>query len=137
MEQLLNLLWVSLAIVVVCIWLWHRKHATHSRNDARLIWQLLALSIILLLLFFAISITDDLHWTAIATEAEGARKLVDTLASIVSASAFGIFVASFLLAIASHPGVRKIGIIERPRSIGLPAAGVYQDFSGRSPPLAP
>jgi hypothetical protein len=133
MEQLLNLLWLLVALIVICAWLRHRRRVRRSGYQVRLVWQVLALSIVLIFLFYAISITDDLHWDVIAAEAsEGARK-VKCLASIVAATPCIDFLA-LLFAIACLFATHKLDTIRRQLSIGLPAAGFHREFSGLSPP---
>lgn len=60
MELLLNLLWALIATGLVWIWRtrWIRQRRRHDRNSLQ---EWTALSVALVLLFFAVSMTDDLH----------------------------------------------------------------------------
>jgi hypothetical protein len=55
MELVLNLVWVALAICMVCLWLRFAPRSSAGRRT-----QLAALGVLLLILLPAISITDDL-----------------------------------------------------------------------------
>jgi len=135
MEQLLNCVGLLVALAIVGAWLWHRKRIQRSPYQSRFVWQLLALSLIVLFVFFAISISDDLHWTAIAAEAEGSRKIVKSLASRAPASAPGVYITAILLMVLLLLAARRVGSVDRVFSIGLPVTGFSQEFSGRSPPF--
>jgi len=134
MEQLLNCVGLLVALAVVSAWLWHRKRIQRSPYQSRLVWQVLALSLIVLFLFFAISISDDLHWTAIACEAEGSRKIVKSLASGGATSSLGVYITAILLTVLLLFAARRVSSVNRVFSIGLPVTGFSQEFSGRSPP---
>jgi multisubunit Na+/H+ antiporter MnhB subunit len=135
MEQLLNLIGLLVALAIVGGWLWHRRCGRRHRHETRLLWQILAVGLVVLFLFFAISISDDLHWTAIATEAEGSRKIINSLAARVPVTAPGICLATLLIAAVLLFTARKRDFVDRVVSIGSPAAGFCQDFSSRSPPF--
>ncbi len=135
MEQLLNLVGLLVALAVVGGWLRHRTGAQRDRCHTCLLWQILAISLVVLFLFFAISISDDLHWTAVATEAEGSRKIISSLATRVPATAPGICLATLLVAAALLFTARQLDFVDCVLSIGSPAARFCQDFSSRSPPF--
>ncbi len=135
MEQLLNLVGLLVALAIIGGWVRHRGRACHGPRQARLVWQILAVSLIVLFLFFAISISDDLHWTAVATEAEGSRKMLGSLAARMPAAAPGVCLALLLVAVALLFSARKLDFVSHRLSIGSPASGFCQDFSSRSPPF--
>ena len=60
MELFLNLLWVAIAVVAFGFWRtrWLRERPEHRRNPLR---EWTAFACALVLLFFAVSLTDDLH----------------------------------------------------------------------------
>ena len=60
MELFLNCLWVLIALLTVCLW---RTRWTCERRDARRepLREWTAIACALVLLFFAVSLTDDLH----------------------------------------------------------------------------
>jgi len=136
MELLLNLVWLFMALALVAAWLWQRRRIQRHPYQARLVWQIMSMSLLLLLLLFAVSMTDDLHWTAVATEAaEGSPKIFKSVASRAPATAPGVYVAAMLLAVALRIAARKVGVIDHIFSAGSPAAGFSHEFSDRSPPF--
>jgi hypothetical protein len=135
MEQLLNLVWLCMALALVAAWLWQRRRVQRDPYQTSLIWQILAMSLVLLFLLVAVSITDDLHRTELATEAsEASPKTLKSIASRGLAIAPGVYVAAMLLAVALRITARKVSVIDHVFSVGSPAAGFSQEFSGRSPP---
>ncbi|HYL69212.1 MAG TPA: hypothetical protein VEX69_08595 [Candidatus Limnocylindria bacterium] len=60
MELFLNCLWVVIAVVIVGLWRmrWTREHRAERREPLR---EWTAVACALVLLFFAVSLTDDLH----------------------------------------------------------------------------
>ena len=73
MELLLNLLWLLIAVALVCVWrtLWsHQRRGTERRQLQE--WS--AVSLALVLLFFAVSMSDDMHSEIVALEESSANK---------------------------------------------------------------
>jgi hypothetical protein len=60
MESFLNLLWVAIAAAAFCFWRtrWLHERRDHGREPLR---EWTAFGCALVLLFFAVSLTDDLH----------------------------------------------------------------------------
>ncbi|MGH7837966.1 MAG: hypothetical protein ACREQC_09105 [Candidatus Binataceae bacterium] len=60
MESFLNLLWVAIALAALAAW---RIHWVHERDDERrnVLRECTAIVCVLVFLFFAVSLTDDLH----------------------------------------------------------------------------
>jgi threonine/homoserine/homoserine lactone efflux protein len=60
MEALLNILWLIIATAFVCVWRlrWVRQKRASERKRAQ---EWTAMTAALILLFFAVSLTDDLH----------------------------------------------------------------------------
>jgi hypothetical protein len=60
MESFLNSLWVVMAMVILGLWRtrWTHEHR-HGRRDPLREWTAIACALVLL--FFAVSLTDDLH----------------------------------------------------------------------------
>ena len=135
MEQLLNYVGVLVALATLGAWLWHRRVNQRRPYQSRLLWQVMALSLIVLFLFFAISISDDLHWNAIASEGEGSRKIVKTLACKAAAIPPGQYTTAVLLMILLLLVARRISSVDRLLPIGSPSAGFSEEFSGRAPPF--
>jgi hypothetical protein len=73
MELLLNLLWLLIAIALLCVW--RTQWRTERRgNDRRHLQEWSAVSLALVLLFFAVSMSDDLHSEIVALEESSASK---------------------------------------------------------------
>jgi hypothetical protein len=60
MELLLNLFWLTVALLTVGLW-WHDARTAGSQRRGRRLSQLVVLSCGLILLFPVVSVTDDLH----------------------------------------------------------------------------
>jgi hypothetical protein len=73
MELLLNLLWLLIAVALVCVW---RTQWSHQRRgtDRRHLQEWSAVSLALVLLFFAVSMSDDMHSEIVALEESSANK---------------------------------------------------------------
>jgi hypothetical protein len=72
MELFLNLLWFALAVATVLVW---RIYWTRQQRDAHYdsLQQWTALACALLFLFFAVSMTDDLHSETLLFDDVGRR----------------------------------------------------------------
>src|ERR1700728_2396958 len=73
MELLLNLLWLLIAVALVCVW---RTQWSNQRpgTDRRHLQEWSAVSLALVLLFFAVSMSDDMHSEIVALEECSANK---------------------------------------------------------------
>jgi hypothetical protein len=60
MELILNLFWLTVALLTVGLW-WRDTRAAGSQRSARRLSHLVVLSCGLILLFPVVSVTDDLH----------------------------------------------------------------------------
>jgi hypothetical protein len=67
MESFLNCLWVLIAALILGLWRlrWTREHRDTSREPLR---EWTAIGCALVLLFFAVSLTDDLHSEAMLSD---------------------------------------------------------------------
>jgi hypothetical protein len=81
MELLLNLLWLVIAVALVCVW---RVQWSNQRrgSDRRNLQEWSAVSLALVLLFFAVSMSDDMHSEIVALEESSANKRDQIHASI-------------------------------------------------------
>ena len=67
MELFLNILWVLMAAGV--LWTWRARWIhQRKRSVGHSIQEWTAVSVALVLLFFAVSMTDDLHWEMVLSE---------------------------------------------------------------------
>jgi hypothetical protein len=67
MELLLNILWTLVAVGLMVIWRTRWVHQRH-RSSRRSLQEWSAIGLALVLLFFAVSMTDDLHSEIVALE---------------------------------------------------------------------
>ncbi len=81
MELLLNLLWLLIAVAVVCVW---RTQSSNQRRgrDRHYLQEWSAVSLALVLLFFAVSMSDDIHSQIVALEESSANKRDQIHASV-------------------------------------------------------
>jgi len=77
MELLLNLIWLIVALVSIGAW-WIRwlPRNRGGRHRGELLRGALGLTCVLVLLFFAISLTDDLHAVPAVAESNSSRRAV-------------------------------------------------------------
>jgi hypothetical protein len=83
MELVLNLIWLLLALAAIGLWRlrWTHQHQPRTRRQAP--WrEWTAVACALVLLFFVVSITDDLHADVLALEdSTNARRQVNCLST--------------------------------------------------------
>jgi len=73
-ELALNILWLSIAVTATATWRlsWARERVSSSRDKVR---EFTAFACVLVLLFFAVSLTDDLHQNVLLfDESSGVRR---------------------------------------------------------------
>jgi hypothetical protein len=125
MELLLNLLWALIAGLA----LWSFQGSS-SRGQKQLLFALVALFCAILLLFPAISISDDLHFQAFVSEDSSTSKW---LLSAVPTSPIEYW-ATLLLAILLALFHRSFWFIRKARSILRLSALFDRPVLGRAPP---
>src|SRR2546426_1953964 len=96
MELLLNVFWFLLALLGIGLWWARRSRASQNRVEPRqLLREAVSLGCVLVLLFFAISLTDDLH--AVPAIAEESRSSRDRKSTRLNSSHLVISYAVFCL----------------------------------------
>ena len=98
-----------------------------------LLSQSLALALVVLFLFFAISISDDLHRAAIATESEGLQKAFKGISTKVGPSNSLVRGVTPVESVAALLPATGLSLVIR-FIAGAPSDGFTHNFSGRSPP---
>jgi hypothetical protein len=73
MELILNLVWLFIATFLICVWRIQWIHQGPGRAHGR-VRQWSAVSLALVLLFFAVSMSDDIHSEIVALEELSANK---------------------------------------------------------------
>jgi hypothetical protein len=67
MELFLNILWVLIALTALAVWRYHWKR--QERGSVRKPWQQwTAFACVLIFVFFAVSLSDDLHAAAVLAD---------------------------------------------------------------------
>jgi hypothetical protein len=139
METFLNILWLFIAAGVVAKWRTHwvhqRRQQRHARRNPAREWT--AVGCALILLFFAVSLTDDLHFDAILFDecATGRRSTVGTCvhhAPQGRTAGHGSATANFTPMKSPAP-LRTVGTI-LPVVFTEHASGKLAALSGRAPP---
>lgn len=70
MELIFNLIWLALSSVLVGLWLWHRDRWADDPLRSSLTVQIVALLLLVVILLPVVSLTDDLHATALLYESD-------------------------------------------------------------------
>lgn len=140
MELVLNVLWALLALSILGVWRlrWVRQRQQSQRNSFA---EWTALGCVLVLLFFAVSVTDDLHpEIVLLMDSAGSRRhaIVRSpgynsvhVRRVISASNSAI-----LQGFAPLESLRLIGRIG-PSVNASPSLLEYGQFDGRAPPTFP
>ncbi len=134
MELLLNIFWLLTAAAgVLGTWIRQWRRGTKGRH-----LPLCALGCVLVLLFPAISASDDLHATALAVEASGfSRKIVKSIMpNGASAHTWAHVLPSvLLLALLSAAASKRVDTVAEQR-IPLSVTEFNHLVDGRAPPSA-
>jgi hypothetical protein len=135
MESILNILWVVIALGALSVWrvYWSRDRRDERRN---LFHEWTAIACALVLLFFAVSLTDDLHFNAaLFDECSGSRRH----AAVWSNPAADMHGAKMHAASAVAPELVRLdrlhgtALAEAPEQLSS-AASYRISFLGRPPP---
>jgi hypothetical protein len=115
METLLNLIWLLLALTSGALWAAHWRHALFARNRRKqVLYSAVGLMCVLLLMFYAISLTDDLlEITALVEDA-----------ALISAGSSKLSIQQHRL---DHPQT-EIGVLASPPAT-IPAPTVVENVS--------
>jgi hypothetical protein len=135
MELLLNTFWLLIAVGALGVWI-HQSWRGARRMDLRL--QLCALGCVLVLLFSAISATDDLHATALAVEtSDFSRKMLKSITPTgASAHTWQHAIPAMLsLALLFSAAARRVDIATQ-QLVLLTVTGFIHQVDGRAPPSA-
>lgn len=138
MELTLNLVWLALAIAGVLLLAWELSRAPlHPARQPSRRQKILAMTCALIILFFVVSMTDDLHDQEIFVEDNKALRIVSAsgfCASCVPARLIpAVFLADSTFA-SFAPALRSVRRpIDRPKVI-CDAQIPYDRLFGRAPP---
>jgi len=140
MELALNLVWLCVAIVGIGLLCRSLSHAAAGPDQPASHWRkIVAMSCALIILFFVISMTDDLHDQEIVVEENKFSRIVPapgiSAASIPSHMISAVFLVNSVLAsfVPALPSVRRP--VDRPKVISV-AAILCNRLHGRAPPAS-
>jgi hypothetical protein len=139
MELFLNILWMLIAVGLLGAWRTRWVHQRH-RAPRHSLQEWSALSIALVLLFFAVSMTDDMHSEIVALEecSTSKRELICSPgAHALPQSGTELHTPSWAIApsvpfFGSSSSIRKFDLVAQVRSSIL----LSNHSSSRAPPLA-
>jgi len=140
MELALNLVWVCVAIVGIGLLCRSLSHTTACPDRPASHWRkIVAMSCALIILFFVISMTDDLHDQEIAVEENKSSRIVLTTgisaASAPSHAITAVFLMDSALANFAHALPSLPRPIDRPKVISA-AAILCNHLHERAPPAS-
>ena len=135
MESFLNLLWLLLALLSFALWRmkWSQGGRRGSFRGA------VGLSCVLVLLFFAISLTDDLHEVpALAEDTSSPCRPLRVWKASPSGAENGKHPTSFTGMVLSKLFRRADAVVGRviPTDAAFPRTSSKRSFKGRAPPSA-
>ena len=139
MELILNLVWVGVAIAgIVLLWM-TLSRARSSDPSASTRQKIVAMGCALVILFFVISMTDDLHDQAVMFEEKRpSRILLETTSPRLSPAQGILFV--FLLFFSGPRFASHLSTARRPidsPQVCFAAEIASELIEGRAPPLSP
>lgn len=139
MELFLNILWVVIALALLSTWrtLWVHQRRPGSRHSVR---EWTAISVALVLLFFAVSLTDDLHSDLVIMEecAASRRNLDSSISSHHSPSQKSLSHATDPAVVGRVFHGASLGVIQNVEPVAEFRASFFQADrpSGRAPPVS-
>ena len=140
MELALNLIWLCLAIVGIAILVCNLNRAPERGDREPSNGQkIVAMMCALIILFFVVSMTDDLHDQEVAVEESRLLRVTGAYAATwfstghsASSSAPALFLAAILLlSISALPSIRRQ---LEPLKLACAAAPFSKELCGRAPP---
>ena len=135
MELLLNIFWLLIAAGTLGIRIRQRWRGARRRD---LPLQLCALGCLLVLLFPVISATDDLHATALVSEASGfSRKILKRITPTGAWAHAWLQVLPALLLLALFSAATRKLIDSATEQRALSVTRFFPSVSGRAPPSVP
>jgi len=140
MELALNLIWVCVAVAGIGLLASNLSCASgHLAGRPSNRQKIIAMGCALIILFFVISMTDDLHDQEIFVEESKSQRVMSGIGSPSPAAAHSTITAAFLLFLCFHcssftidlPSLRRL--IE-PLEVSFTAAISFGPLCGRAPP---
>jgi hypothetical protein len=139
MELVLNILWLLLAASAVALWRTSWAHQPRTRRHAP--WrEWTAVACALVLLFFVVSLTDDLHAELVVLEdCSACRRHVNCLTAAHAAQQpdhFPTGAGAAVLPAEARVADSAVALLFVPASQPMSSLPQRQSHAGRAPPLA-
>lgn len=139
MELTLNLVWIAVAVAGILAQVAVLSRATASSDGhASTRQKIVAMGCALVILFFVISMTDDLHGEAILFEEKKPSRVLFEMANPAPPSAIQAVPFVFLLPISYASLTIDLPAVRRPIDLSrvlVVASILLQPIDGRAPPL--
>jgi hypothetical protein len=140
MELTLNLVWVCVAIAgILALVAVLSRAAASSDQPASTLQKVVAMCCALVILFFVISMTDDLHDQAVLFEEKKPTRVLSEIANPAPSSATRAIPFVFLLFVSCASLLAALPVARRPVDPlqVLTAASIFHaPIDGRAPPLS-
>ena len=139
MELTLNLVWVCVAIVGILVQMAMLARGSTASGRRISCWRkIIAMGCALVILFFVISMTDDLHGQEILIEEKRISKVAAGTKTATLSSADRLIAVDYLLFFppqAFSHSLSAVRTLIAPTELLLQASPERENLSGRSPPL--
>jgi hypothetical protein len=134
MELFFNLVWVGVSVILTVIWIRDYRRHRDDPKRVRLLWQLIALTALIVVLLPVISLTDDLQVRATVAETEHVGRRTG-LQPFVDAHANPLTIALFSVYFFSEAPQQPQALHHLPLLIGRPpSVKGYRITTGTRPP---
>jgi hypothetical protein len=141
MELTLNLVWLCVAIVGIAVQFIVLSRAAKPGDQPPSHWRkIIAMGCTLVILFFVISMTDDLHSQELVIEESKSARIASGAGSSSHASPDRVVPVVFLLSFAAAsvtPALSAVRRLVEARELSFAAAIVRAPLCGRAPPPLP
>jgi hypothetical protein len=141
MELALNLLWLCVAIVGVMLQFVALSRAATPSSQPPNAWRkILAMGCTLVILFFVISMTDDLHSQEIVVEESKFSRIAPGTSASSHSAPGRVVPVVFLLNLAAAslaPALPAVRRLVEPPIFSFAAAIICDRLCGRAPPVPP
>lgn len=140
MELTLNLVWVGVAVAgIVLQWMTLSRASRSSDQSASTRQKIVAMGCALVILFFVISMTDDLHNQQVLVEERKGSRIVAAMVAPASSASARTISTDFLLFL--PPAAFSLSLFAaswllQPFESRFPATVEQQTICGRAPPLS-
>ena len=134
MELFFNLLWLALSFVLFGLWLLHKNRWADDRLRFSVGMQFVALALLIIILLPVVSLTDDLHASAMLADSDHLWKRGDfqAIAHFALHTLAAAIAGRMLFNIS--PQSRIVAWLSFPPSKETPCAGFLHVLGSRPPP---